>query len=135
MQVLGAVVVLYFVYQVLIFIHLYLPRAPQLQRYYHGSNTFAFISGATDDAGISFAKGLCRQKFNLILHGRSNEKLIRTQSDLQHDFPKADIRLLTIDTMSAEPRDVETSLAPLSKLQISILVNNVGGTSGIYPTY
>ena len=77
--------------------------------------------------GNALAIELAAQGFNLVIHGRSTDKLAKVQSDLQAARAGVDVVTICADA-SRRIEDWDALLAPLKELQITILINNVGST-------
>jgi len=69
---------------------------------------------------------VCRG-FNVILQGRNKQKLETAKAKLEAERLGAKIRLLVIDATTGSTRDLEKEIASVQHLNITILVNNVGG--------
>ncbi|KAJ5458691.1 hypothetical protein N7475_010079 [Penicillium sp. IBT 31633x] len=104
------------------------------KRYNPTQSNWALVTGATDGIGFGFAQELCTRGFNVILHGRSAEKLDRRRGELQALFPAArvavivrDAQYLTadIDGVDAEVREIIRAAGAGGSL--TVLINNVGG--------
>ena len=65
--------------------------------------------------------------FNVILQGRNKQKLETAKAKLEGERLGAKIRLLVIDAATGSTRDLEKEIASVQHLNITILVNNVGG--------
>jgi 17beta-estradiol 17-dehydrogenase / very-long-chain 3-oxoacyl-CoA reductase len=91
---------------------------------------WALVTGATDGIGFGFAQELCARGFNVILHGRSAEKLQRRQRELQAEFPSAKLGFVVRDaqniTFDIDAVDEEVGQIIRSGA-LTVLVNNVGG--------
>ncbi|CAK4034724.1 Hypothetical predicted protein [Lecanosticta acicola] len=95
-------------------------------------SAWALVTGATDGIGKGFAEELCARGFNVIIHGRNETKLEKVKSSLQTRWPKCQIRTLRMDA-SREAGDADAmarTACALQPLNLRILINNVGGSSG-----
>lgn len=97
---------------------------PLLKRY--GSKSWALITGSTDGIGWNFANSLGSRGFNIILTGRSKEKLTERAAELRKAFSGIDVDTVQVDF--AEDDQVDNFLGSLKSTtkDISVLVNNVG---------
>ncbi|KAI0383615.1 NAD(P)-binding protein [Hypomontagnella monticulosa] len=93
--------------------------------------------------GRAFAQELAINGFNVVLHGRNQEKLARVMSELQDLFPQRLFRILIADASTvacanclaapaggnpdAATVDFEAIKRVLSDINLTVLVNNVGG--------
>ncbi|CEH13477.1 17 beta-hydroxysteroid dehydrogenase type 3, HSD17B3 [Ceraceosorus bombacis] len=109
---------------------------PALARYRHTAAPYALITGSTAGMGEAWAYALASHGFNLLLHGRSEEKL----SALRHSIlsqnvqitPNLDIRYVICDA-SLVPTDIKPIREAIGKIaNLAIVVNNVGGSGGGY---
>ncbi|KAH6670464.1 short chain dehydrogenase/reductase [Halenospora varia] len=115
------------------FISIYILHTSHLPKYHHfsktGSPPWALITGASDGIGRGYALALASHSFNLILHGRNQEKLLSVQKTLKERYPKIETRLLVLDASLASPesqKELEREAEKLKGLHITILINNVG---------
>lgn len=86
----------------------------------HGKT--AFITGSTAGIGFATAKALAKEGTDLILNGRSSEKLQNSIDRLKQEFPEVSISGIAADF--SKRNEVEELLDKLP--EIDILINNVG---------
>ena len=103
-------------------------RPSSLPKYLHGpEDSWALVTGASDGIGYGFAEELCARGFNVILHGRNKQKLEKCAAKLAQDFSSRKSRLFIADASSYSiPADELLRL--ISDIQLTVLINNVGGT-------
>lgn len=138
---LGLMVSLYMISTVTAFIQLHVRRG-NLNRYKHtladGKPPWAFVTGASDGIGRAFAHALARDGFNVVLHGRNTVKLNTVMSELQDAVPQQSFRILVADASTVRCKncfdndssgglDFATVKAELQDLNLTVLINNVGG--------
>ncbi|MCJ1240322.1 hypothetical protein MMC14_008323 [Varicellaria rhodocarpa] len=134
----GAITLLLLFTKVLRFAYLY-TRSSSLHRYRHGSSAWALVTGASDGIGLGFAKELARNGFNIVLHGRNAGKLDKVKERFSLEFPDRAFKIIVADAAAVaaaaaavSPGSSEVSIAemiePIQSLNITVLVNNVGGT-------
>ncbi|KAI6900513.1 hypothetical protein KC318_g10539 [Hortaea werneckii] len=93
---------------------------------------WALITGASDGIGKGFAQELCHESFNVILHGRNEQKLHAVREELLTQFPQRSIEIFTIDaaTIATSHASLEDLLNKrFSHLNLRLLVNNVATTT------
>ncbi|MCJ1468481.1 hypothetical protein MMC07_007110 [Pseudocyphellaria aurata] len=130
---LGALTAMYLTAGFLQFIFLYL-RPSSLLSYRQKRESWALVTGATDGIGFCLAQELCDRGFNVILHGRNPSKLERVKASLTHAFPSARIRVFVWDaSLPISSSSLQRLLAGMQDIHLSVLVNNVGGTSAVFP--
>lgn len=108
-------------------------RPSSLNRYHHGKDPWALITGASDGIGYGFAQELAAKGFNVLLHGRNSAKLEEKKSRLSEESPNVQIRILVADASEISEKQIEDIVSDLKDLHLTILVNNVGGSSIIKP--
>lgn len=97
-----------------------------------GKPPWAIVTGASDGVGQGFTEALAAAGFNVILHGRDEQKLQALVEALQPCFPDRQFDFLIIDGL-ASVRDAEKMQAALERLkdrEIRVLINNLGGHGG-----
>jgi len=94
---------------------------------------WALVTGASDGIGKGVALELLVQGFNVIIHGRTQEKLERVRDELLASHPERSVSIFIWDaTRTLAPGGTDLSEAVLSVVadkRLKILVNNVGYTS------
>lgn len=123
---LGVAAVSYTSLRFLRFIYLY-TRHSSVKRYLYGLSPWALVTGASDGIGLGIAQELATHGFNVILHGRNPEKLERTKIQLEGAFKSVQFRIAVLNASSATSQQIEDLVASLHSLNLTILVNNVGG--------
>jgi len=117
----GFATALFFACRLAAFIRIYL-RPSGIAKYSRNS-TYAIVTGATDGIGKAIALELAGRGFNIVLHGRSSEKLQRVKDQIQITHSGREVVMVLHDAKAATMLDT----AAIKALPISVLVNNVGG--------
>lgn len=86
---------------------------------------WAIVTGSTDGIGKSIAKELAKQKINLILISRSNEKLAAVAKEITDKY-NVEVKTEAIDMSSTTLEDYTNLYDTYGKLDVGIIVNNVG---------
>ena len=84
------------------------------------------ITGATGGLGKAFVYTLAARGENLLLTGRSAEKLALLKADLQEKYPQTDVRVYPADLSSEDSRAKMMEEITAEGLLISTLVNVAG---------
>lgn len=162
--ILGILSCLSLVFKTSAFLLLYLKPSKLRRYLHHdasGRPAWALVTGASDGIGKHFCHELAAHGFNVVLHGRNPAKLAAVQDDLATRFPARKFRLLIADASAipcnscrdqdrddpaSEPAGGETKTASppvadfdgiaasLADINLTVLINNAGGTSGT-PVY
>ncbi|KAI1408490.1 NAD(P)-binding protein [Hypoxylon sp. FL1857] len=124
----------------------------KLSRYAHisrdGGPPWAMVTGASDGIGRAFVQELASNGFNAVLHGRNHEKLSQIVLELQDSFPERSFKVIVADANNVAcanclktPRNENSSnTAPvdfaaikkaLDGINLTVLINNVGGTPAV----
>ncbi|RJE18714.1 short chain dehydrogenase reductase [Aspergillus sclerotialis] len=103
-------------------------RSSSLPRYNPpGKDSWALVTGATDGIGFGFAQALSRRGFNVFLHGRNREKLLRRQQELQAQFPSIKTKIIVYDVIDIT-EEVDNIVQEIGDAPLTVLINNVGGS-------
>ena len=103
-------------------------RTDLLEKY--GEGSYAIITGSTDGIGLGYAKYLAECGFNLVCISRNAQKLSEKEKEIR-EFAKnrKDLKIVNIQkdfTQAYKTEFYSDMQNTLSKLDISIIVNNVG---------
>lgn len=113
-------------------------RPSGLSKYKKGGKgePWALVTGASDGIGEGFAEELAQQGFNVVLHGRNEQKLLGVKERLQAQWPTIKFRILVLDAINdvSDSAKIEAAVNELATLNIKVLINNVGGVAGGKPT-
>ncbi|KAI6845407.1 hypothetical protein KC332_g3354 [Hortaea werneckii] len=93
---------------------------------------WALITGASDGIGKGFAQELCHEGFNVILHGRNEQKLQAVRDELLEQYPQRSVGIFIMDasTIAAQHADLEERLQKrFGHLNLRLLINNVATTT------
>lgn len=127
LEYLGAATALLLTYKVISFTSIYL-KPSTLHRYNPSKNSWALVTGSTSGIGEGFAHALCAKSFNVLLHGRNQEKLDNLKSTLEKKYPHVQIK-----TVIADAFDIDVDISSIVKAcealpgPLTLLINNVGG--------
>jgi 17beta-estradiol 17-dehydrogenase / very-long-chain 3-oxoacyl-CoA reductase len=134
----GALTLLYTAYSIVRFLsfHLIKPSHP-LQSYKRAGPepAYALITGSSAGIGFGVAQALVKQGFAVILLGHLADELAEAKATLQKLRPDAVVRILIMDARTATPKEMDAAVQSIADLQVSILVNNVGGNPVKLPAF
>lgn len=103
-------------------------RPSSLPRYNpSGKDAWALVTGSTGGIGFGFAQQLCRRGFNVFIHGRSREKLLQRQQELQAEFPNVQVRVIVYDALDIS-EEVDKIAHEVGESHLTVLINNIGGS-------
>ena len=112
-----------------------MPAMHALRRYQNEEgNAWALVTGSTNGMGYEWATQLAALGFNVLLHGRSPEKLAKTKETILAASPNISIRTCVADAGSVPPNlgDLTSAIADPS-ISLRVVVNNIGVTNQDYP--
>ena len=118
--IIGIATIAVTLYRFIYFIYPYI-RTSSIKKYLH-RGSYALITGATDGIGKALAIELAARGFNIILHGRSLNKLKAVSNEIQAAHPSREVVGLLQDGSKNPVLDISS----IRDLPISVLVNNVG---------
>ncbi len=87
---------------------------------------YALITGATGGLGKAFVEVLAKEGYDLLLTGRSEEKLNNLKAELQEIYPQIEVRIYPADLANERGRYALTSKIEEEKIAISLLANVAG---------
>ncbi|CAD0100851.1 unnamed protein product [Aureobasidium mustum] len=134
LEYLGAATALLLTYRAISFCSIYL-NPSTIHRYNPSKNSWALVTGSTAGIGEGFAHALCAKNFNVLLHGRNQQKLDNLKSTLEKKYPDVQIK-----TVIADVFDIEVDISSIVKTcealpgPLTLLINNVGGAP-LSPSY
>ena len=116
------------------FEEIFLLKELDLQKRY-GYGSWAAITGSTDGIGLGFARGLANRGFNIVLISRNPKKLQNRKEEIiaeaKRNGKTVEVKTVQIDFEEIhKPESIQKIDRELSGLDISILVNNVGISTG-----
>jgi len=102
----------------------------------YSGGKWAVVTGSTDGIGKGYAFELARRGMNIVLVARSESKLKDVQKEILAKHTNVEVRYAVLDFTTANVDDYKHAYnsAGLDKLDIGVLVNNVG-LSTEYPDY
>lgn len=93
-------------------------------------NRLVLITGATSGIGLACARTFAKNKSDLIITGRREDRLKKLQSELTDKYG-VKVKYLTFDIRQKESVFNAIDLLKSDKLSIDILINNAGLASGL----
>lgn len=94
------------------------------QRHYR---TWALVTGSSAGIGFACAMELASRTFNIILLSHREQELAEACVQIKSANPSAQVETVVLDCTSATAEEVEKAVEKVSHLDITVLVNNVGG--------
>lgn len=86
---------------------------------------WAVVTGGSDGIGLGYVEELLSNGFNIIIHGRSEEKLKKLKNDLQMKYSSRSIETVAVDASKVEQAISEITKSSVNK-HVTILINNLG---------
>jgi 17beta-estradiol 17-dehydrogenase / very-long-chain 3-oxoacyl-CoA reductase len=97
---------------------------------YKAAGNWAVVTGASDGIGKELAKEIAKRGFNVVLVARNAAKLDAVKAEISG----VEVMTVVLDFAKATLADYKAVFAKLDKIEIGILVNNVG-ISYEFPQY
>lgn len=88
--------------------------------------TYTFVSGATGGIGKAFCVNLIKNDENLVITGRSEEKLIALKNELSAINPKPDVLYFACDAANEESRKTLLSYIDEKQVKFNRVINVAG---------
>ncbi len=129
LAVLGALTLARLVYSAFAFVsfHIFLPSHP-VARYRRGNKpVYALVTGSSAGIGLGVAQALAKQGFNLIVLAHIASELSAAVAQIRELQPSIDVRTIVMDARTATPEEMDAAVQSIAELDVTILVNNVGG--------
>lgn len=111
-------------------LHFLHPKQP-LERYKRprAEHAYALITGASAGIGFGIAKELAKQGFGVVILGHVQDELQAAKKALEIATPGARVRVIVMDAIKATPIEIQAMIESLKDINLTILVNNVGGSA------
>lgn len=107
---------------------LYLHKKLDLAARY-GKNSWVVVTGASDGIGLAYCKAFAKEGFNVVLIARNRTRLEDAKKEVKQCNPLVDVLVVEADfSKSDSPGFFQDIANKLEGLDISILINNVGGS-------
>jgi len=87
---------------------------------------WAVVTGATDGIGKAMAFELARKGLNVLLVGRSADKLAAVKDECSAAHSKVAVKTAVIDFAKFGKADADKAAAMVADIEVGVLVNNVG---------
>lgn len=109
---------------------LFLLPAKDLKTYGAKKDTWAVITGASDGIGKEYSLQLASKGFNIVLVSRTQSKLELLATDIETKY-KVKTKVIAFDVSTDEEANYTQIKEVVSKLPVTVLVNNVGRSHSI----
>ncbi|KAL0930087.1 3-ketoacyl-CoA reductase [Colletotrichum truncatum] len=129
LRLLGGAVLANISYKVLRGLFEWLPLQAPLTKYQSSGRSWSMVTGASAGIGFGFAKALASRGFNVILLGHNPKELRQSEDEIQKQCPGIEVKSVVLDAITASAADIDATLKNLGHMNLTILVNNVGGLS------
>ncbi|KAK1977470.1 3-ketoacyl-CoA reductase [Colletotrichum cereale] len=134
LKTIGLVWVLYSAYRLYDALALWILPAVPLTRYQKKGpfESWALVTGASAGIGLGCAQELALRGFNVVLFGDDEDALEDARALIESEClrrHKGDVavRLVVLDAVGSSARQVQAAVDGLADLDVTVLVNNVGG--------
>jgi len=93
----------------------------------YGEGSYALVTGSTDGIGFQLALVLAERGMNIVLVSRILKKLVEKKEVILKKCPAIEVQIIQCDLSNLAQENVRADLTEqLKKIDISLLVNNVG---------
>ncbi|GKT44793.1 very-long-chain 3-oxoacyl-CoA reductase [Colletotrichum spaethianum] len=140
LKAIGLVWVLYSAYRLYDALALWILPSVPLTRYQKKGayESWALVTGASAGIGLGCAQELALRGFNVVLFGHNEDELEDARALIESEClrrHKNDIavRLMVLDAVKSSAQQVQAAVDGLSDLNVTVLVNNVGGVPAPQP--
>lgn len=126
-EYIGYGVGIYFFYHFLLWVYNnFLYKSSKIKKLAEGHNKWAVVTGPTSGIGEGFAIELAKKQFNLILVGRSKEKLSILSENLEKTYGIQTKSVIFDFSKPDTSEELQNYSKTIESLSIAVLVNNVG---------
>ncbi|TQN70137.1 Very-long-chain 3-oxoacyl-CoA reductase [Colletotrichum shisoi] len=141
LKVVGLVSALYSAYRLYAALAVWILPSVPLTRYQKKGRPYeswALVTGATGGIGLACAQELALRGFKIVLVGRNVDRLedaralIESECMRRHKSDVA-VRFVVLDAASSSPAQVQAAVDDISDLDVTVLINNVGGAQASSP--
>ncbi|KAK1318929.1 Very-long-chain 3-oxoacyl-CoA reductase 1 [Acorus calamus] len=112
-----------FTFSLLQWVYVTFLRPPKNLRRY---GSWALVTGPTDGIGKAFAFQLARKGLNLVLVGRSPDKLAAVSDEIKAKYGKTQIKTVVADLSGDLSEGVRRIREAIEGIDVGLLVNNAG---------
>ncbi|KAK7196620.1 short chain dehydrogenase [Novymonas esmeraldas] len=124
LSVVGAVALGVVLFKVISFVKVNYFTELNMKKRYGKAGDWAVVTGASEGIGLAMAIDLGRRGFNVCVIARTQSKLDSVVEDLKKLGVQG--KSISFDFASATPQNYDELFAELNKIEIAVLVNNVG---------
>ena len=104
-----------------------LKKRVDLKKVSEDGKAWAIVTGATDGIGKAFAFGLAKRGLNIVLIGRSEDKLSKVKAEIINSYGEVKVLCVRVDFVKDEVAQYKQVIADaINNLRIDVLINNVG---------
>ncbi|KAI1328572.1 hypothetical protein F5Y16DRAFT_151270 [Xylariaceae sp. FL0255] len=112
---------------------MFLLPAMNLNKYCRADKTWALVTGGSAGVGFETAKELGAAGFNVSIPGHLPQELHEAACKIQDYAPGTEVKIIVLNAVTANPEQIEESLAEVLKVPLAVLVNNVAVSPVTFP--
>lgn len=124
LSIVGAVALGFVMFKVFSFVKINYMTSLNMKKRYGKAGEWAVVTGASEGIGQAMAIDLARRGFNVCVIARTQSKLDAVVEELKQIGVEG--KSISFDFAAATPQNYDELFAQLDKIQIAVLVNNVG---------